>query len=102
MQVLAHAVLIFLAVLAVIPFVLLIICSFTDEKYAIANGFSFFPKELSLDAYEYLVQEWGQIGRAYLMSLIVMAAGTVIGVAGSTMMAYGLSRDILGKKILNF
>ena len=101
LQAFAHIIMILLSLMALLPFILLVICSFTDDKYAIVNGFSFFPKEWSLSAYEYLIKEWGQIGHAYLMSFVVMIVGTVLGVAMSTMLAYGLSRDIPGRRLLN-
>lgn len=100
-QILAHAVLIILSLLAVIPFVLLIICSFTEENYAIREGFTFFPQIWSLEAYKYLVDEWQQIGHAYMMSLIVMVIGTTAGCVFSATLAYGLGRNILGQRILN-
>lgn len=101
LQFIAHIIMIILSLAALLPFVLLVICSFTDENYAIVNGFSFFPQEWSLSAYEYLVREWAQIGHAYMMSFVVMVTGTVLGVAFSTTLAYGLSRDIPGKRLLN-
>ena len=100
-QVIAHVVMIFFALMALIPFVLLIICSFTEENYAIREGFSFFPQLWSTKAYQYLLDEWKQIGHAYLMSFVVMVVGTVASVAISMMLAYGLSRDIPGKRLLN-
>ena len=41
----AHAVLILLTLAAIVPFVLLIIASFTDNNVAITEGFSFFPSK---------------------------------------------------------
>lgn len=102
MQVIAHFVMALLAICALLPFVLLVIASFTDENYAIAHGFSFLPKEWSISAYNYLVGEWSQIGNAYLMTIIVTIVGTLLGLVISTMLAYGLTRDIVGKGILNF
>lgn len=51
----AHAVLILLTLAAIVPFVLLIIASFTDNNVAITEGFSFFPSKWSTDAYQYIV-----------------------------------------------
>lgn len=101
MQWVSHTVMVLLAICAVLPFALLIICSFTDESYAIQHGFSFLPGEWSLSAYEYLVREWAQIGRAYFMSFVVTVLGTVLSLVFSTTLAYGLSRNIPGKSLLN-
>lgn len=101
MQLTAHIVMILLSVLALMPFVLLVICSFTEEQYAIRYGYSFFPKAWSLEAYKYLLTEGTKIGRAYVMTILVTVIGTVGSVLINTSLAYGLSRDVLGKRIIN-
>ena len=52
---LSHVVLIFVTILCILPFYLLIVASFTEEKYAVTNGFSLIPAHLSTDAYRYLL-----------------------------------------------
>ena len=102
MQAIAHVVLGLMTLSSLLPFVLLVISSFTEENYATRYGFSFFPKAWSLGAYQYLMNEWNQIGHAYLITFIVTVLGTLIGMVCSTMLAYGLTRDIVGKAFLNF
>lgn len=51
MQGIAHTVLMLMTVLALLPFLLLTIASFTDEETAIRNGFTFFPEKWSPGAY---------------------------------------------------
>ena len=102
MQVISHIVMALLSVMALLPFVLLVIASFTDEETATRNGFSFFPEKWGLEAYQYLIGEWNQIGNAYLITIIVTVAGTLIGLVIATLLAYGLTRDIVGKAFLNF
>ena len=51
----ANIIMCVLSVLAIAPFVLLIIASFTDETVAMTDGYSYFPAKLSLAAYEYIV-----------------------------------------------
>lgn len=102
MQIIAHSVLAFLTFAAVIPFILLVIASFTDEDLAVRYGFSFFPEKLSLSAYQYLAGEWGQIGHAYMMTILVTIIGTALCLVVTTLLAYGLTRDIIGKRFLNF
>ncbi|MCD8232275.1 MAG: carbohydrate ABC transporter permease [Clostridiales bacterium] len=99
----SHIVLIFCCALVLIPFFLLIVASFTDNNWATVNGFSFFPKEWSVVAYTYISTQWATIGRGYLMTVIVTAAGTFGSIMLTSMYAYGLSIDTLpGTKILNF
>lgn len=102
MQGISHLVLGIMTLLALLPFILLIIASFTDEDTAIKNGFSFFPEKWGLSAYKYLVGEWSQIGHAYMMTIVVTVIGTVLCLILTTLLAYGLTRDIVGKAVLNF
>jgi len=86
-----------------LPFILLVIVSFTDNDWAIANGFSFFPQKWSMDAYKYISQHWETIGKAYLMSIIVTVVGTLASVFITAGFAYALSnRDLPGNGLLSF
>lgn len=103
MQFLANGVCIVVSLIAIIPFLLLIVASFTDNSWAAVNGFSFTPEKFSLAAYQYIKVQWTTIGRAYFMTLLVTVLGTVISLAISTLFAYGISRtDIPGMKVLSF
>lgn len=98
-----YGLLIICAAFAIIPFALLIISSLTAESTIIKYGYSFFPKEWSLDAYIYLFEQRGQIFHAYGNSIIVTIIGVVIGVTMTLMLAYPLSRpDIPGRRAISF
>lgn len=102
-QTVAHAVMIFFTLAALFPFVLLVIASFTDNKWATVNGFSFFPKAWSLEAYAYIANSWETIGQAYLMTIIVTVVGTALSIIVTTMFAYALSdKELFGRRVLNF
>lgn len=97
----AHIVLILLSLLAVIPFVLLIISSFTDEAVAVSQGYRFFPEKFSVSAYAYILREWAQIGRAYLITIIVTIIGTLVSILITSMFAFGLTlKNVPGIKIV--
>ena len=53
----ATIILTFLVIVTLLPIVLLVIASFTKEQVLIQNGYTFFPKALSLDAYYYMVKQ---------------------------------------------
>jgi len=95
--------LVLLVVVSVIPFWLLFVSSFTSESYLIHNGYSLFPQQFSLAAYEYL---WGvadSIGRAYLMSVIIAAIGVSANLVLTILFAYPLSRkDLPGGDAISF
>ncbi len=99
----ANIILTISSLLAILPFILLVVASFTDEEVAINDGFSYLPQKLSLSAFEYIGQQWAMIGRAYMMTIIVTVIGTSISVIMTAMLAYMLSQKKLpGRKLLNF
>lgn len=101
LQILAHVLLCLLCVCAVIPFWLLLAGSISDSDYAIRAGYQFFPKELSLEAYRYILNQWAQIGRAYLVTIIVTVIGTGMSLLITSLLAYGLSQKGLpGGKLI--
>ena len=103
MQIIAHAVMIIFTAAAFLPFLLMIIASFTDSAWATSNGFSFFPKKLSLEAYRYISNQWGTIGRAYLMTFLVTIIGTAVSLLVVCLFAYAVSHmDYPGMRLLNF
>jgi putative aldouronate transport system permease protein len=82
------------------PFVLLLVVSVTDEISIGLKGYSFFPVKLSLDAYAYISKRSSQMLSAYGISLLVTAVGTLICMTMSVLFAYPLSRrDYPARKI---
>lgn len=99
----ANAFLTLAVLLCIIPLVLLVISSFTDNNTLIRNGYSFWPEKFSLAAYQYLFQSSGLIMRAYGMSFVVATFGLTISLVVTTMLGYAISRpDLPGKKLLTF
>lgn len=102
-QIISNGVLIIVSLLALLPFILLVIASFTDENWALANGYSFFPGALSTNAYGYILQNFDMIGRGYLNTILVTAIGTAGSIILTSLFAYALAKDDLpGVRILNF
>lgn len=92
-QVLLHIVLALFALAALLPFVLLLASSFSDEQTIRTFGYSFWPRKWSLYAYEYLfVSNAMTILRAYGITLFITVVGTGISLIITPMMAYALSR----------
>lgn len=81
-----------LTVMALLPIILIVIASFTDETTLLRNGYSFFPEKWSTDAYVYMIQQGSTIFRAYGISILVTVIGTVVSVLITTMIAYPMSR----------
>jgi putative aldouronate transport system permease protein len=87
-----HTVLILLTVLTLLPLVLLVVSSFTDETVILQSGYSFLPKQLSLAAYRYLLQQADYIANALRISVLVTIIGTTCSLFITCMLAYSLSR----------
>ena len=83
---------ILIALLCVLPVVFVIIISFTSEASIGQNGYSFFPKELSLSAYQYVWNMRALVGRSFANSIGITLVGTVLGVILTSTMGYALSR----------
>ena len=102
-QILSHVVLIFFSLLAVLPMILMLTSSFTDNDVLIAEGYSYFPSKWSAYAYEYIFSTGNSVMRAYLVSIILTMVGTSLALAITTLLAYALSKkDLPGKGILTF
>lgn len=95
-------ILILMCIACLAPFLLLIASSFTSETALIANGYSFWPQELSLKAYQYLLQD-SSVFRAYGVTLLLTAVGTTLSILVTTMIAYPLSMSSLpGRGMISF
>lgn len=92
-----------IALLCIAPLILIFVASFTKESSLVANGYSFFPKAFSLDAYYYMISESKTILRAYGVSIFVTVVGTFLSIIVTAMLAYPLSRkDFKYRKIISF
>ncbi len=92
-QIIINIFFITLCLLVVLPFLLLFLSSITDESTLIINGYSFFPKKFSLDAYKYIFRSGASLVRALGISLLITAAGTAGSLLITPMLAYPLSRS---------
>jgi putative aldouronate transport system permease protein len=92
-RVFSLSILTILSLCAFLPFALIIIASITKESALVANGYSFFPKSLSINSYLYMLQEWKIIFRAYAVSISITSIGTTIHLVITSMLAYPMSRQ---------
>ncbi|MCI8894067.1 MAG: carbohydrate ABC transporter permease [Lachnospiraceae bacterium] len=103
-QIIGHILLMVMSLLAILPFLLLIISSFTEEQSLLKYGYSFFPKEFSAYAYEYLFgANAANIFNAYKITILVTVLGTMISLFIGAMGGYVLSRrDYPRRKAMSF
>lgn len=94
---------IILVVLFLLPIVLVFIVSFTSDTAIIRDGYSFFPKEVSLEAYHYLWSDRLRIGKAFLATIGITLLGTLVSLLLMSLLAYVLSRrEYILKNALGF
>lgn len=74
------------------------IISFTSENALKENGYSFFPKEFSLDAYKYVISSSNQLVHSYGVTILITVLGTIIGLLLISMYAYAISRSSFAYK----
>lgn len=94
-KIIPHIVLVIMTILALMPIVLLFMASITDEQELIKNGYSFFPKKLSLYSFRYIFRSASTIFRAYGVTIFVTAVGTLTNMVLTVMLAYPISRPEL-------
>ena len=81
-----------LAVYCIIPFFLMLAVSFSSEASLSKYGYSFFPKEITTAAYDFLWVKRYTIGRCYALTILVTVAGTLGNLVLTSLFAYPLSR----------
>lgn len=81
-----------MAIICVLPFVLIVSGSLTDNGVILREGYSLFPKVFSLDAYATIFKNPSSILQAYKMTIYYTVVGTTVGLFVTTMTAYVLSR----------
>lgn len=102
-QIFAHIVLIILSLLAILPMILMVMSSFTDNDVLIAEGYKFIPSKFSAYAYEYIFNTGNSVIRAYGVSVVLTTVGTALSLAITTMLAYAISiKDLPGRKWITF
>ena len=102
-QVVINTVLIILSLMCVMPFILLLSSSITSETALVKTGYRFWPTEIDLSAYKYLLMDSTSIVRGYAISFFVTIVGTLTSLMLTTLYAYPLSRKNLpGRNIFAF
>lgn len=81
------------AVFCLIPLMIMFSGSFSTDKAIAEYGFTLFPKQWSLTAYMIVLHDGIVILRAYGMSILVTAAGTILSLVFTAMIAFPLSRS---------
>lgn len=79
-------------ILCLLPMLLIFIVSFSSDHSIETKGFSFFPSEWSLSAWDYVANYGKQLAVSYGVTIWVTVSSTVLGLVVMSMFAYVLSR----------
>ncbi|HCS97931.1 MAG TPA: carbohydrate ABC transporter permease, partial [Enterococcus faecalis] len=83
------------AISCVVPFFFVIMISLTSEGSLAANGYRFWPKEFSLEAYRYIFQGAmsQRIIHALGVTVFITVTGTIVNATMTSLYAYVISRS---------
>ena len=89
-NIVAYVILIVTVLLCTVPFLMVISGSFSENSRIIREGYSIIPRGFSLDGYRIIFLFPKEIGRAYYVSIMVTALGTLLGLVITSMAGYAL------------
>ncbi|MHB9293349.1 putative aldouronate transport system permease protein [Hollandina sp. SP2] len=89
---LSYTLITIIALVCLVPFILLVSGSFTSEQAIRFSGYSFLPKDFTLEAYQVIFKYPQKVARAYGVSILITLLGTLGGLFLITMTAYVISR----------
>lgn len=91
------------SVAIVLPFVILVSTSFSNEGDIVEYGYSIFPRHIDFAAYKYIFANPKSILNGYKITIIYSIIATVLNVLIQSMCAYPLSkRKLRGKRGISF
>ncbi len=100
-QIIITSIVLLLVVATICPFVLLFMSSISSESSLIRNGYQFWPKEFSLNAYKYITRNADTIIRAYGLTILTTVVGTFLCLFLTITLAYPLSRkNLKGRRVI--
>lgn len=92
---LLHLVLVAVTLICILPVILVVTVSFTDEGALGKYGYQFWIREFSLSAYKFIFQVGEGIFQAYGITILTTVVGTLLSIAVIALFAYPLSRKDL-------
>lgn len=87
-----HVMFTLITVSMIIPFILVISISLSDDQAIMQYGYQFIPADFSTKAYEYIFQAPTLLLRAYGVTIFTTVVGTVLSLLITAMLGYVVSR----------
>lgn len=89
--------------LIILPLLLLIGVSFSDERTVLVEGYKLWPEKFSLGAYDFLLNDWKPVASSYGISIFVTLIGTMTALTVMALYAYPISRrDFKHRNVFSF
>ena len=102
-DVLSYTLITTMVIVCFLPVWLVVVGSLSDNRDIILNGYSFFIKKISLDAYELLLANPKEMLNAYKVTIICTVVGTTLHLILCTLAGYVLSRkDFVLRNAISF
>ena len=90
-DILSRVILVVLSACCLLPFLLVLSGSFSDQTSILTHGYQLIPEHFSLDAYKTLFKIPEELLRAYGVTIFVTVTGTFLGLFFTSMAAYVLA-----------
>ena len=90
-DILSHVILVVLSACCLLPFLLVLSGSFSDQTSILTHGYHLIPETFSLAAYQTLFKIPEDLLRAYGVTIFVTVTGTLLGLFLTSMAAYVLA-----------
>ncbi len=91
-EIIIHILLTLFCLMCIVPFIFVIIISFSSQNSISEIGYSFFPKEVSTKAYKFVFDLGFQLVRSFFNSVFISVVGTIISVLICIMYSYAMFR----------
>ncbi|ANE47079.1 sugar ABC transporter permease [Paenibacillus swuensis] len=88
----SYTVITLLSIACLLPFIVIISGSLSNEEAILQYGYSLWPRDFSLDAYDAIFLNSGLLLKSYRVTVLVTLSGTLLGLFLTAMTAYVLSR----------
>lgn len=102
-SIIIYTVFVLIALMCILPVLLVIGISFTDESAISEFGYNIIPKKFSVDSYKYIIASKDTILRAYGVTIFVTVVGMLLSTLIVALYAYPISRrDFKYRKFFTF
>jgi putative aldouronate transport system permease protein len=82
-----------ISIICLVPVLLVLSASLSTEAAITKYGYTLLPVEISTAAYQFILAQPQRILNAYVVTTIVTATGTILGLLVMSLLAYALSRQ---------